>query len=126
DVGGQHVRRELDPLEGGADGARKGGRERRLSHPRHGLDADMPRPDEQIPAREETDAGEPDNLGLAHEGAAHVLLEPTDQISGVGHRLSLYTGDSAGHAAPFRGISASHLPSPPAPRTIDHSARTAA
>ena len=36
-----------------------------------------------MPAGEETDHGEPDDLGLAHEGPAHIVLEPTDQISGV-------------------------------------------
>src|SRR5262249_61794756 len=45
-------------------------------------------------AGEETDHGKPDDLGLADECAADVLLEPADQVEGVGHGIPLYTGRS--------------------------------
>src|SRR5215468_12748656 len=45
-------------------------------------------------AGEETDHGEPDDPGLADQCAADVLLEPADQVEGIGHGLPLYTGRS--------------------------------
>src|SRR5262245_15462794 len=51
-------------------------------------------------ASEETDHGEPDDLGLADECAADVLLEPAGQVEGVEHGIPLYSGrsgDRCGH-----------------------------
>src|SRR5215467_2169066 len=45
-------------------------------------------------AGEEADHREPDHLGLADQCAANVLLEPADQVEGIGHGLPLYTGRS--------------------------------
>src|SRR5262249_5193570 len=58
-----------------------------LPHARHVLD-------EEMATGEEADYGEPDHLGLADQCAADVLLEPADQVEGIGHGLPLYTGRS--------------------------------
>ena len=74
-VGREHVGRELDALEAGADGARERGGERGLAHARHVLD-------QQVAAGDETHHRQPNGRALADEGPADVFLEPADEIDG--------------------------------------------
>ena len=60
------------------DRASAGG-QRGLAHPGHVLD-------EQVPAREEADDGEPHHLRLADQRAPDVLLETADPVGGPGIR----------------------------------------
>ncbi len=108
DVGRQQVRCELDALEADPEGLGQSVRQRRLAHPGHVLD-------QEVPPGQQPDHRQPHHLGLAHEGPGDVELQPADQLKGchehapVPPRMLSLPNDLQGPPADAR------LPPPSAP-----------
>ncbi len=82
-VGGQHVGGELDALERGPDGPGQARGQRGLAHAGHVLD-------QEVPAGDQADDGEPHHLRLSEQRAPDVFLETADGFRRVAHRIPLY------------------------------------